>query len=109
MTTETTLKNERISETNIAANTTGNKAENNASDKSTIIKDAIPLSTSSKNKEVYMVAFPVVFGSVGIIGGSMIAKKLGKNKKVFIVSGLLIGLTLGYFIHKVLDKKNTNK
>lgn len=100
------LKDERINETNTAANTSP-AVEAISEDKQSIpveVKEEKPKASAFR-----MIAYTVVLGSVGALSGMQLAKKLNKNNKLFIVSGVLLGASLGYVLFKNWDKNNNLK
>lgn len=110
MSTETTnLKNERINETNTAANTTTvsePKTEQKAEQKTAAPTTTAP-TTAPKKDMMRMVGYPLVIGGVGAVGGMFLANKLGKDKKMFIIGGFVVGAAVGFALYKRWEKKNS--
>jgi hypothetical protein len=98
-------KNERISEVDDAANSTEN-SEVKPTEK---IETENKSDNSSKRDLIRMVGYPLTIGSLLGLGGSMLASKLNKNKKVFAIAGILVGVGLGYTLFLNYEKKNLGK
>ena len=107
MATETnTLKDERINDTNTAANNTDTTSTEVKSEIKEVIVDKKDV---SKNNTFRMIGYPVVIGSVFGVGGLVLSNKLNKNKAFFVISGVTIGATLGFFLYKNWSKKQVSK
>lgn len=101
----TSLKKERIGDTDSAANS--NVFENKditPEVKETNVNENKQNISNSKDM-LRLVVYPVVVGSVFGIGGSLLASKLNKNKKLFVISGILVGAGLGYALYLNKNKK----
>lgn len=103
----TTLKDERINETNTAANAPSDSTEVKTETKETVATTPTKVNETSllKNDMVKMIGYPVIIGSVVGFGGLFLAKKLNKNKNLFVVSGVLLGALAGYAIYTKTTKK----
>jgi len=105
----TSLKKERISEIDNAANST-EKSEGTSTNK---IVDETKIVTKPKNASkkdmIRMIGYPLAIGSFLGLSGSILASKLNKNKKVFAIAGILFGVGLGYTLFLNYEKKNLGK
>lgn len=101
-----TLKDERINDTNTAANNTDTTSTEVKSEIKEVIVDKKDV---SKNNTFRMIGYPLTIGSLLGLGGSMLASKLNKNKKVFAIAGILVGVGLGYTLFLNYEKKNLGK
>lgn len=112
-TTNPSLKDERINETNTAANTTSTTTQPKAEEKTATtppVTTTAPSANPSPKKDMLrMVGYPVVIGAIGGVGGMMLAKKLEKNNKVFIIGGVVVFAALGFMLYKRWEKKNSTK
>lgn len=97
-----TLKNERISETTNAANDSGAIKTDSKSEE----KKEITTVVEPKNKMIRQISYPVVIGSIGAFIGVGIAKNMNKDKKNFVIGGVIIGAGLGYTLYKYWENKN---
>jgi len=110
-TTQTSnLKNERINETNTAANTTATQTTEPKAEQKTATPATAPTTPSAsdpKKDMMRMIGYPIVIGGVGAVGGMLLANKLGKDKKMFIIGGFVVGAAIGFALYKRWEKKNT--
>lgn len=107
MATETnTLKDERINDTNTAANNTDTTSNEVKSETKEVVIDKKDL---SKNNTFRMIGYPVVIGSVFGVGGLVLSNKLNKSKTFFVISGVAVGASLGFFLYKNWSKKQVSK
>lgn len=105
--TNDTLKKERIAETNNAANTDSSKRTvgENVGELKTESQNQAQVS-EPKNKTIRMIGYPVVIGSLGLIGGIALSNKLNKSKTWFVVGGVIIGASAGFLLYKNWEKRN---
>lgn len=109
------LKNERISEIDTAANAMGIKPKSETPVVETPVVETPVSSDDSVSKDsgktnlIRKVGYPVLGGVVFGVSGMLLAKKLEKNEKVFIIGGVVLGATLGFLILKNWENKNSKK